>query len=407
MFAPRPSRFFHDPLDLTKASIRVLGIQTGAESTQIECVVRHVPLRRSHTCLSYMWGDESNNQTILLNGRSFSVRYTLWTFLQRARAYGYRADFWIDAVCIDQANLQERNHQVRQMARIYRQARYVIIWLGQIDGHLLKSVLKVSKAIRVTGRVYEHFDHTDGSLADSALFRSPTLHRGISTLIGDRWQPAMRQIMTSPYWQRVWITQEILLSRDAQIFLGSTTVMLEDVAHFAMACRLWSPNSFEDRRFRQGKVILNMLSFTSDWHAMRQLPPYPTWDKSNSFQSLCRMKYFEQHPRRRLKYLLRQAQLSECFDGRDRIYGIMGLSDRLTDMSVSYDIDDPCLALNVVTQIMPWKVEHVMDLARRLETTLRVGIDFICGCHQNGDVYERRHAGKQYISVVIMTANEG
>ena len=43
---------------------------------------------------------------------------------------------WNDAVCIDQENMAERNHQVRQMADIYRQARYVLIWAGRLSSAL-------------------------------------------------------------------------------------------------------------------------------------------------------------------------------------------------------------------------------------------------------------------------------
>lgn len=41
---------------------------------------------------------------------------------------------WIDAICIDQGNLLERNHQVNLMKDIYASARQVLIWLGRRSG---------------------------------------------------------------------------------------------------------------------------------------------------------------------------------------------------------------------------------------------------------------------------------
>ena len=38
--------------------------------------------------------------------------------------------YWIDALCISQADMEERNHQVKRMVEIYGQARAVVAWLG-------------------------------------------------------------------------------------------------------------------------------------------------------------------------------------------------------------------------------------------------------------------------------------
>jgi hypothetical protein len=40
---------------------------------------------------------------------------------------------WIDAICINQHETQERNHQVSQMGIIFKQAAMVIVWLGDAD----------------------------------------------------------------------------------------------------------------------------------------------------------------------------------------------------------------------------------------------------------------------------------
>ena len=38
---------------------------------------------------------------------------------------------WIDAICIDQDHIREKNHQVDMMSEIYGRAKNVCIWLGE------------------------------------------------------------------------------------------------------------------------------------------------------------------------------------------------------------------------------------------------------------------------------------
>ena len=126
-------KFVHQHLDLQRDIIRVVSVQPGEPCTAISCVVRHVPLRSTHVCLSYMWGDSNDDRDIYVNQRRFTVSKNLWTFLRRGRTRLSKEELWIDAICIDQENLRERNHEVQRMARIYGQARQVLVWLGDID----------------------------------------------------------------------------------------------------------------------------------------------------------------------------------------------------------------------------------------------------------------------------------
>lgn len=52
---------------------------------------------------------------------------------------------WIDALCIDQANLTERNAQVRLMSRIYKDAQSVVGWLGIEDHNTAAAFDLISK----------------------------------------------------------------------------------------------------------------------------------------------------------------------------------------------------------------------------------------------------------------------
>jgi hypothetical protein len=129
------------PLDHgTSTNIRVieiLGCNSKSRDDPIECKFRTISLKgaSSYKALSYMWGPPDIGGSILLNGQPFEVRSNLWNFLQEARRRGTEQPtlWWIDAICIDQQHVKERNHEVALMGEIYATAAYVVVWLGVIS----------------------------------------------------------------------------------------------------------------------------------------------------------------------------------------------------------------------------------------------------------------------------------
>jgi hypothetical protein len=112
-------QFVHEALDLTQPSIRLLHILPGQGKDLVQCTLETV--RRndwpSYVCLSYTWGEPQPLHTILVNGRPLGVRSNLYNFLRLARKLNIKQRLWIDAVCIDQENVLERNHQVCSRTR--------------------------------------------------------------------------------------------------------------------------------------------------------------------------------------------------------------------------------------------------------------------------------------------------
>ncbi|KAJ4401111.1 hypothetical protein N0V91_008133 [Didymella pomorum] len=92
-----------------------------------------------YEALSYVWGDFDNTHDPLVRKsedseyRSFTVTYNLYAALYRLRYPDLPRTFWIDAICINQDDLQERAMQVMIMARIYAYATSVSVRLGEAD----------------------------------------------------------------------------------------------------------------------------------------------------------------------------------------------------------------------------------------------------------------------------------
>ncbi|KAF2027198.1 HET-domain-containing protein, partial [Setomelanomma holmii] len=128
--------FVHEPLPLDTPSIRLLRIVPFDEEEIIRCELRHVRMDQApqYTCLSYVWGAGDATARLLINGQPHNVQKNLFDFLYAA---SYPIKFldpkfaqaiWVDALCIDQENPEEKNHQVQQMGNIYSRASKVVAW---------------------------------------------------------------------------------------------------------------------------------------------------------------------------------------------------------------------------------------------------------------------------------------
>ena len=142
--------FHHRRLDETKDEIRLFKISPG----QVEGLNCHVEIFQLADCppfiaLSYVWGPPTPRGVITVNGDPFVIRMNLLHLLDAIRSgpvpqtylehgvssqllYRDLHDIWFfcDQICIDQTNVEEKNHQVAMMGRIYSTAHETVALLG-------------------------------------------------------------------------------------------------------------------------------------------------------------------------------------------------------------------------------------------------------------------------------------
>jgi hypothetical protein len=82
-----------------------------------------------YTALSYVWGDANDLRTISVNDRPMGITTNLHSALLHLRDTTRPSRLWVDAVCINQHNDQEKSHQVGMMGKIYAGANHTIIYL--------------------------------------------------------------------------------------------------------------------------------------------------------------------------------------------------------------------------------------------------------------------------------------
>jgi len=103
----------------------------------IECRLVNYQLRDSseganlYEALSYVWGDKESRRPISINNCGGEATSNLHTALLHLRDPVFERVLWVDAICINQDDPDEKGRQVRSMANIYAKAGRVIVWLGE------------------------------------------------------------------------------------------------------------------------------------------------------------------------------------------------------------------------------------------------------------------------------------
>ncbi|KAG5797556.1 hypothetical protein H9Q69_003416 [Fusarium xylarioides] len=149
-------------LSVERHDIRLLHVEPGAFDDPIRCSFRLASLKEVESkridfhALSYCWGDPTEREDIFLSkegdfgngkeGMPFSIGKSAAQALRRLRLEDETLVIWIDAVCINQDDLEERAQQVTLMSQIYSLASVVHIWLGE-DNHGVEAYLKLIRDI--------------------------------------------------------------------------------------------------------------------------------------------------------------------------------------------------------------------------------------------------------------------
>ncbi|KAL5615790.1 hypothetical protein FOBRF1_004538 [Fusarium oxysporum] len=129
--------------------------------------------------------------------------------------------FWIDALCSDQQNPQERASQVAMMGDIYSHARYVLAFLSP-EAEPFNLGL----------------DYIEAASRDATIHFDPSIspHLTVQGLnASDKLlQDAIIGFFATPWWTRVWTVQEFLLARKVMFQCGDRLI---DAAIVRKACR--------------------------------------------------------------------------------------------------------------------------------------------------------------------------
>ncbi|OTA98060.1 hypothetical protein M426DRAFT_46756, partial [Hypoxylon sp. CI-4A] len=126
---------YQDDLNSTIGQIRVLEILSSSQDDHIECRLEVCDIHEHGIpeALSYVWGRDESKLPIVVDQKPFFVGKNLYKILKGLRRRDATRKIWVDAICINQSNSEEKTHQVRIMREIYSKAKNTTIWLSGSD----------------------------------------------------------------------------------------------------------------------------------------------------------------------------------------------------------------------------------------------------------------------------------
>ncbi|KAK3345982.1 heterokaryon incompatibility protein-domain-containing protein [Lasiosphaeria hispida] len=200
--------------------IRLLTLNPGSSADVIECSMEVVRLgERSYEALSYAWGDLRVREPIRLNGKSFQVTKNLWLAMRHLRDQSKPIVMWIDAICINQRDNDEKSEQVAKMRSIYEGCHHCSIWLGESPGPAGESAAMASKLLDILGK-------------DQHLWEMPCFKKGVKRPITTseeykEYFEAAKQVIDLAWWKRVWVVQELALPNEVEFICGTVKFSYE------------------------------------------------------------------------------------------------------------------------------------------------------------------------------------
>ncbi|KAI8676202.1 HET domain-containing protein [Fusarium sp. Ph1] len=326
----------YHPLDADIHELRLIKIYPSEDSdSPIQVKIfpcRFEDVRGQFIPLSYVWGDPTDTEIIIINGVPRKIPNNLALFLQQVRvllpcilakiSWDKPALFWADAICINQNDIEERNHQVQFMRSIYGSASVVLAWLGQAeDSHLAANIVDACvtwlNACKEKNPDLVNTWRQDPN-CDGWMERYPdfwTFSGGVEKM-NPHWT-SIRKLLRSPYWRRTWIFQEIALPVDTLLIYGSTLIRLSSFEALLMWMMQFMRRAASDYPFldpgnyQELQLALHLVvSGASHWI----MTPLGTRKRLTN----------QRRPTLALVPILAKLRAS---DPRDKIFGLLGVMD--------------------------------------------------------------------------------
>lgn len=259
-----------------------------------------------YAALSYTWGNPNFSKHIIIDDRILEGLYALRERVSQSGSY-----FWVDAICIDQRNIIERNAQVLLMKSIYESAKTVYVWLGRAAEQSDLAMKKIGEYGRYLGGLQEQHEN-DVYKAVGTLSPDDAIIFGEEGSESFRSWNAIAILFRREWWFRVWVIQEATAT--ATVFCCGTSTVSWKAIMFTV-------------------LIADQLSSFPGLESFSSIGSF--WRKSIDL-SISRQNRNASRP---LLDVMQSFRLSECSDHRDRIYAKLGLATDITpgDIPVRYD----------------------------------------------------------------------
>ena len=316
----------------------------------IDCTMEAVPLQdcTPFAALSYTWGLPVMDKVIWINGQSVSITKNLWEAILRLRKDDQPVTIWADAICINQKDDSEKSQQVCLMRLIYEKASSVMVWLGPAanESEILMTALNdLGKQALDAGilRVYgKEFQKIFKILGDADLTSEQQVIKDSVMRISDSLGltfpfRALHHFTSRPYWNRVWIFQEITVASEVTVLCGEQEISFQHLAAARIFLFVHTTAIFPKLGWKdyidpvKGPLIRAMVSATDD----DGIPKLIGSRRRYHLEIGSRETLFELLTKTLVAKDVRSDQMAT--DLRDIIYGVAGMASDFAKLALIPD----------------------------------------------------------------------
>lgn len=303
------SSYTHEPLEYSD-SVRLLQLYPGQSGAPL--YGRLIQVRQSeipaYEALSYVWGDYDISYDLVLERCNttceqvsrLQISHNLSAALGSLRKERTIRVLWVDAICIDQSNPEEKGHQVAHMGQIYRSATQVIAWMGGVENEQeLEELHQLAWWGEHLLRAPNYDPWPIYNLFCRSRFTFAFFHR--------------------PWWKRLWIVQEFLLAVDVEFRVGPLSIPLETI---------YQVNGLANEMILMGHAAKADIvrQFLRDFVVAKTL--------------LDHRKDYKEYPPSLATMVLSFSRDRLCGDNRDRVYALLGLTNNPIPLLPDYTIPE-------------------------------------------------------------------
>lgn len=318
------------PLDADRGEIRILELLPGSFDADIRCQLKYTTLRSSRStpyeALSYVWGKPDFTEPLDFDGHQVLVTKNLATALRHLRpdANGRPRKIWVDAVCINQNDIAERNHQVTIMKEIYSHCTADLAWLGPDSSspdEASEQVENLALGFQLLKKLIAKDNVTLLSMKKEASEYKDSDEEDVFVLTYKEQQPLDAVLLRAPLWSRIWVMQELALAPRVVLVAGFDTFDWEDIAGF-----------FSDTIYAD--------AFHLTWsHGMLRPATQYTFERVQIVQQQRNLvrDCKEGKAVSTLIDVLGRFKFADATDPRDKIYGLLGLVTEKHGVKVDYN----------------------------------------------------------------------
>jgi hypothetical protein len=338
----------YKPLDPSKHEIRLLRIlPSSGKATTIHCELETTTLdaQPRYQALSYEWnppGVVDSSAKVLVNGQQVPLTANLRHALARLRR-GPSCMYWVDALCINQSDKQERGHQVQFMREIYQQARRVVVWLGLDRGTMSLGM-----------GLLEDLASNEAFWFSNEAGQKLVLGSLLNPQFRPRWESVI-QILRNSYWSRSWIIQELVVASDPDIRLlcdsESTSLQVVSQLYNYMYIITKSPSKLGyDLAYQFYSFGWTATTVTHHRQGLRRGRGPPQYDIS-------------------LLENLRNYSNQKCQNPRDKVYALLGISTQSSRVEFPVSYNEP------ISKVFRNAAKFIIEDSQQLDILLECYLD--------------------------------